>query len=205
MGVGSAGFCISQSNRFNTKYKLILVNPEEKKIMKKLAIAASSLALAAMPVVGVFAAQASNPAALSDTLTINVDGVCTFERTDGTGSYTKTMTANSAQTLGTSTYTTHCNNHAGYTIAVTTPNLAGPTNIPFQSTAPVAGTAGWAIQTNTTGEATYYVSGNFAETNTQDPAAGNVYTATYLAATATDQSQGTYTGTVTYTLTQKNS
>ena len=174
--------------------------------MKKSIIAAgaASLALAAMPMAGVFAAKASDPAALSDTLTINVDGVCTFERTNGTGSYTQTMTANTTATLGTSTYTTHCNNHSGYTIAVTTPNLAGPTNIPFQSTAPTAGTAGWAIQTNTTGEATFYVSGNFAETSQQDPAAGNTYTATYLAATATDQSQGTYTGTVTYTLTQKN-
>ena len=172
--------------------------------MKKTLIAGASLALAAMPVVGVFAAKASDPEAISDTLTINVNGVCTLTRSSGTGTYTETMTASDTKTLGTSTYTTHCNNHTGYTIAVTTPNLAGPTNIPFQSTAPTAGTAGWAIQTNTTGEATYYVSGNFAETSTQDPAAGNTYTATYLAATASDQSQGTYTGTVTYTLTQKN-
>ena len=53
--------------------------------MKKLAIAASSVALAAMPVVGVFAAT-TDDLVITDTLEITVDPTCTFSATTGGGS-----------------------------------------------------------------------------------------------------------------------
>lgn len=51
--------------------------------MKKLAIASASLALAAMPVVGVFAAP--TPVSFTDDLTITVNPGCTIQETTGTG------------------------------------------------------------------------------------------------------------------------
>ena len=51
--------------------------------MKKLAIAGASLALAAMPVVGVFAEP--TPVSFTDDLTITVNPGCTIQETTGTG------------------------------------------------------------------------------------------------------------------------
>ena len=51
--------------------------------MKKLAIASASLALAAMPVAGVFAA--ATPKSFTDDLTITVNPGCTIQETTGTG------------------------------------------------------------------------------------------------------------------------
>lgn len=72
---------------FNTKYKLIPLNTEEKNNMKKLAIAGASLAFAALPVAGVFAE--ANSQSFTDNITVTVDSGCTMETsaTSGTGSY----------------------------------------------------------------------------------------------------------------------
>ena len=65
---------------FNTKYKLILLLfAEEKNTMKKSLIATgvASLALAAMSVVGVFAAP-SEAGTITDTLNVNIPAGCTI-------------------------------------------------------------------------------------------------------------------------------
>ena len=65
--------------------------------MKKLAIAGASLALAAMPVVGVFAADPADSDSFTDELTVKVAGGCTLETagTTGDGTYAnRTFNAN---------------------------------------------------------------------------------------------------------------
>lgn len=71
---------------FNTKYKLIPPWAEEKNNMKKLAIASASLALAAVPVAGVFAAGSQS---FTDDITVNIADACTMETsaTPGNGTY----------------------------------------------------------------------------------------------------------------------
>ena len=72
---------------FNTKYKLIPPWAEEKNNMKKLAIASASLALAAVPVAGVFAAPSSQQ--FTDDITVTIKDACTMETsaTTGNGTY----------------------------------------------------------------------------------------------------------------------
>jgi len=81
--------------------------------MKKLAIASASLALAAMPVVGVFAADQLGP--LTDTVKVTVDSACTLARSEGPGEYTATI-ANGAfdMNITGSKFTITCNDTGGW-------------------------------------------------------------------------------------------
>ena len=173
--------------------------------MKKSIIAgAASLALAAMPVVGVFA---ENPADVVDTLTVTVNESCTFEHKSGDGSYTHAMAANALNAeFGTSTFTSACNNGKGYTIGAVFTSLAHTGNageaIAYSATTPTAGSGTWTASVNSSNIAA--TEGTIANTNTQDPAAGSTYTVLYKVSLHDDQAQGTYTGTATYTLTQKS-
>jgi len=119
--------------------------------MKKLAIVASSVALSAMPVVGVFATDVTTQV---DTLEITIDKVCSLGYMDpatgehageninvtgvahapGDGAWSentlsKTMSTGTFTTnLGTTTLGVYCNNENGYTIATTNAgSLAGTT------------------------------------------------------------------------------
>ena len=137
--------------------------------MKKLAIAGASAVLAALPVVGVFAATSSS---FTDTLTVTVPGGCTLEDNSAVtpGTYAdRTFTAEiEAGTVGylndngsgTSTGTTMkiaCNQSTGtwtVTAEASTGALAGSGTAAGQSIAPGAGdvtsgnTSGWSIQSN---------------------------------------------------------
>ena len=112
--------------------------------MKKSIVAgAASLVLAAMPVVGVFAA---NPEAVVDTLTVTVNESCTFEHKSGDGSFTHAMAAGALNAeFGTSTFTSACNNGKGYDINAAFTSLAHTGNageaITYSATTPTAGTA----------------------------------------------------------------
>ena len=173
--------------------------------MKKSIVAgAASLVLAAMPVVGVFAAD---PAALTDTLTVTVNESCTFTRTTGNGQYTQSMTAGALKTdFGSSTFTSACNNGKGYDIGAVFTSLSHTGNageaITYSATTPTAGSGTWtaAIGGSSNIAAT---SGVLGSQNTQDPAGGRTYTVVYKVSTHDDQAQGTYQGTATYTLVQK--
>ena len=189
--------------------------------MKKALIAgAASVALAAMPVVGVFAAQATNPESVVDTLTVNVNGVCTFERTTGNGTYTQTMAANALNdSFGTSTFTSGCNNGTGYKVTLTATDLAyaNGANITYATgettpDTPTAGSGTWvAYRSAATGGSTvtsYNTAGNIAaggyayETNAADGATASTFTVIYKVSTHSIQEQGSYQGTATYTLAQ---
>lgn len=170
--------------------------------MKKTLIAgAASFALAAMPVIGVFAAD---PAPVVDTLTVTVNESCTFELKTGNANITKAMEAGALDaSFGTNTFETKCNNGKGYTIGAVFTNLAHTGNageaIAYSTTTPTAGSGTWTANNGVDNIAN---NGNLASTNTQDPAAGSTYSVTYKVSLHNDQAQGTYRGTATYTLVQ---
>ena len=172
--------------------------------MKKTLIAgAASFALAAMPVIGVFAVD---PPAVVDTLTVTVNESCNFTHTSGNGQFTKTMGAGLLDSaFGTSSFTASCNNGAGYTISAEFTTLANTDDatkspIAYSETTPTAGSGTW---TANNGEVNIGATGGvLGSRDTQDPAGGSTYSVTYAVSTHSDQAQGTYTGTATYTLTQ---
>ena len=174
--------------------------------MKKQLIAgAASLALAAMPVVGAFAAD---PAEVVDTLTVTVDESCTFDH-DGTGgAYTKAMEPGALDTaFATSSFKAMCNNGAGYTVSAVFTSLAHTGNagdaITYSAETPTAGSGTWTAQIDG-GANIAATNGVLLNTNSQDPAAGTPVTVIYKVSLNDDQAQGTYRGTATYTLTQKS-
>jgi hypothetical protein len=113
---------------------------------KLIAAGAASLAVAAMPVVGVFAAAGTNPSVHTDLLNITIDNVCSFGYTSGsainvtgvahtpttegvwtssadpeTGVKTDTLRVTMVNgtangNIGTTTLGIYCNNHAGYKV-----------------------------------------------------------------------------------------
>ena len=174
--------------------------------MKKQLIAgAASLALAAMPVVGAFAAD---PAEVVDTLTVTVDESCTFDH-DGTGgSYTKAMEPGALDSaFATSSFKAMCNNGAGYTVSAVFTSLAHLTNagtaITYSAETPTAGSGTWTAQIEG-GANIAATNGVLMNTNQQDPVGGTTATVIYKVSLNDDQAQGTYRGTATYTLTQKS-
>lgn len=195
--------------------------------MKKLLIAgAASVAMAAMPVVGVFAAD---PAPVIDSLTVNINGACDFDRAqsgDAGGTYEQTMTANDLETdfigsNGVSKFVSACNNGTGYTVTLAATDLAYAhgANITYATgsgaalpTDPVAGSGTWvAKRTATTGgvvDPTYATEGNITNNATAfattgaDTAVQSSFSVKYIVSTHSVQEQGSYTGTATYTLAQ---
>lgn len=192
--------------------------------MKKTLMAgAASLALAAMPVVGTFAAQQS--VTITDTLQVTITTACTFVRygaagasqtdvnpgpnwsgtttADGdtvTGTYSATVKPSADVELGTSTFTAFCNAADGYNVTVSTPNLtnsvSGGGTIDFTSTEPTSSEQGWTL---TKGNS-LFSSGSFMSSNTATTAAQHE-TATYTVYTSATTRAGTYTGNVVYTFT----
>lgn len=134
--------------------------------MKKLAIAGASLALAAMPVVGVFAATSTS---FTDTLTVTVPGGCTLEDNAAAqpGTYTDrafsaTIPAGTFKELGNGfngetgkTMKISCNTDEGsWTVTAQASDgaLKGKATISTESIDPGVATSGntsaWAIKSN---------------------------------------------------------
>lgn len=196
--------------------------------MKKLAIAGASLALAAMPVVGVFAADNTE---VVDTVTVTVSPSCTF-RASGTGTLNGTYTATGANgeavspsTSGDSgtnvhTFNVFCNNNKGYTVNATARDL---TNIDsatpaitdvFTYKADLSGlttASGWHAQFTgvTSGVTPVQLSDSnegvstgtiITRANITTATAGDSWTATYTAKIGSETKAGSYQGTITYDL-----
>ena len=178
--------------------------------MKKTLIAGAGVAafaMAALPFTGVFATQAEDPAEITDTLTVNVNGTCTFTRSNGTGAYTQTMAANALNSsFGTSTFTSGCNNGTGYAVTADFTDLEHETGdgtaIEYDDQTPVAGSGSW-VAYSSTDSTNIGNNGTAFETNAADPAGGSSFTVVYKVATHPVQAQGSYEGTATYTLAQK--
>lgn len=174
--------------------------------MKKTIIAGTASAVFALtPVFGVFAT--ADPASVADTLKVTVDDTCALSRTGGSASLTHTMTANQLKAdFGYSEIKSTCNNASGYKVTGTFNALAdGTKTIPYQATAPSAGTSGWTAVLGNSSSTSYITSGtagNVHSTNTADTAAGHTATVSYKVATADNIAAGTYVGTATYVLLQ---
>lgn len=169
--------------------------------MKKIAIAGASVVLAALPVVGAFAA---NPAAVEDTLTVTVNESCLFNRTTGNGAYSKSMSMNAVDlAFASSTFTANCNNAKGYTISAAFTSLTGAGDaITYSATTPTQGSGTWTAQIGD-GDNIAATNGVLGDVSTADPVDGRTYTVNYKVSTHTYQASGTYTGKATYTLAQK--
>lgn len=200
--------------------------------MKKLAIAGASLALAAMPVVGVFAADDVD---VMDTIKVTVSPSCTF-RASGTGTLDATYTATgvNGETVNPSTsgdsgtnvhtFNVFCNNNKGYTVSATAQDLANIDNASpaitdvFTYKADLSGlttASGWHAQfTNVTSgvTATQLPDSNqgtstgtiITRANSTTATAGDSWTATYTAKIGSETKAGNYQGTITYNLAATN-
>ena len=174
---------------------------------KSLIIGASSLVLAAAPAISAFAAS-SNPTAVVDNLSVTVDEICTFERTTGNGSYTQSMAANALKTdFGTSTFTAICNGGSGFSVAAVFTALTGSVSgsIAYSATTPTAGSGTWTAAKGTSSSTTNLAAtgAKLMDTSSASTSSGTVQQVSYKVSTQNNIAQGTYTGTATYTLTQK--
>ena len=181
--------------------------------MKKLAIAGASLALAAMPVLGVFAETT-----VKDTITVTVSSSCELADITpagtsasnannyyGTGNPGQLVTpvAGTKASPGTGTATSvriACNDPDGYTVSASFTSLTGPGTAITYSSDPeaVAGNGKWtAYASKNSGAATAIAA---ATGLTGDSSMTDTYSFSYKVGLGNNQAAGDYTGDATYTL-----
>lgn len=198
---------------------------------KTLTIGAASLALAAMPVVGAFAVDASGTT-VTDTLEVKIAIACSFLRygtagasgqtdvttgpnwngtttagtadNDTTGSahkYSASLLPGADVELGTSHFTAYCNAPSGFDVTVTTPDLENGSYSIDYSGTTISSGAGWTL----TKDGTIFSNTSGAKFMTSSTAtdANNAVTATatYNVYTDSTTAAGTYTGDVIYEFT----
>lgn len=196
--------------------------------MKKSLIAtgAASLALAAMPMAGVFAQDLS----VTDTIQITVNSACTIDETDMSTDGLDTKDTTYAATVangeeadfsgthnGSHAFHVSCNAPGGWSFSATPTNLAGYTasnkstsnndSIPFVASGSytATGTAGqWTATIASTGQTVTQPStagsANVVINATNAQAADVEITSAYQAYVGTQTSAGFYEGTIAYTL-----
>ena len=201
--------------------------------MKKIAIAGASVALAAMPIVGVFAEGNDGNTTTTDTVQVTILSSCSLTAT-GTGTYSTTLANGGVSNdLGTTSINIKCNDAGGWMVNAiganesTTasagatdmaPDAAGKTPIATGTT--LDGTvSNWAMKltasegtyapTIVTGYNDYHAVPGTANTKvasgvTTDQTTGSTFTTNYKVAVSPTQQTGTYTGKVTYTLVHPN-
>ena len=181
--------------------------------MKKLAIAGASAVIAALPVVGVFAATGTT---VTDTVQVTIDSACTITSTNASNTYSATITNGQLKSdFGSTNMSVSCNDAGGWHITAVGTG-ADATNKNYMN----AGSAGTDIATGT---ATSGATSNWAMKVTGDGATGfttfaavpssatdvasnsgasseTELTTTYQVFISATQQQDTYTGVVTYTL-----
>ena len=190
--------------------------------MKKLAIAGASVALAAMPVVGVFATSTQ----FTDTLTVGVQDGCTMQNSQDSatpGSYahsdrafiadiaagtTGWLNASDATTPSTSagTVSVSCNTDDSsrtYTVTVDVTGLTSGANTIAGGTATSGATSAWAIKSNASGTTASNPFANYATAadGTFLTATANnavTFNPTYQVYVQPNQAPGNYTGTAVY-------
>ena len=176
--------------------------------MKKSIIAAgaTSIFLAAMPVVGVFAADPT----ITDNLSVTVSDYCIFKSGSQNDTYTATSVA--AGALWTSSSDPHpmtvtCTGNYKITPTMTALTASGSSsNITYSATTATAGSQTWSASYVVTGDATPSTdSGNFTSGTAVNGSktvttAGDIWTVTYKVGLSAAQPSGTYTGTATYVL-----
>lgn len=194
---------------------------------KSLIVGSASLALAAMPVVGVFATTQTET--ITDTLEVTIETACDFLRwgeagnsasgiTDGpdwdgetntpgnkvTGTYSATILPGTDPVLGTSHFTAYCNAPGGYTVTVVTPGLSDGNShtIAFSGTAlNTTSGEGWTLTKGSGGLVTATGAVFMQNANSTYETAPDTETATYQVYTTSATLSGTYTGNVVYSFT----
>ena len=186
--------------------------------MKKALIAgAASVALAAMPVVGVFAADGNDT--IKDTIEITIDSACSVTSTNTENTYAVSMTNSELKSnIGGTVMNVKCNDTAGWQLNAvgtgtgTTVDLLDATGNGTDiasGTATSGATSNWAFKV--AGDSTVAAYQNFAAVPTvaakvaegsgaTDMTSGTNVTATYQVWISATQQADTYTGSVTYTL-----
>ena len=179
--------------------------------MKKLAILGASVALAAVPVVGVFAADTTT---VTDEVQVTISDSCTLGITEG-AKPTKTLANGTAdKTLAGAQFSITCNNGKGWTLKaqgdgtgddkttmVDAANHTIPTGTSLDGSA-----SNWAFKAAGTGVLGGYT--DFAQVPTEataiaesaTPTSAQSVNITYGVSVDATQAAGTYTGKVTYTL-----
>lgn len=188
--------------------------------MKKLVIAGASVALAAMPVLGVFAADGNN--AIVDNIEVTIDSACSVTATNATNTYAVNMSNSQLKSdIGSTTMNVKCNDNGGWKLnAAGTGPAADKTVLQASAgtdivsgTATSGTTSNWAFKV--AGDSTVAAYQNFAEVpaagtkvaegnGATDMTNGTEITTTYQVWISSTQQKGTYTGQVTYTLVHPN-
>lgn len=189
--------------------------------MKKALIAgAASLAIAAMPVVGVFAADVTTQ---TDTLSVTIDATCTFKAdsithsngTSNVGTWagdvlSGTMTNGSnTDDYGSTSFTVVCNNVDGWQVSADIEDLDGAAS--GQSIAPNAAhsatISGYSLTVSqaadnglTIPSGKQAADGQVASMATATDNTGKTFTVTYGMGISETQAADTYTGDILYTL-----
>ena len=173
---------------------------------------AASLAVAAMPVVGVFA----DTTTVTDTVQVTINSACTITSSQAANTYSGTMTNGQLKSdFGSTTMTINCNDAAGWHVTAvgsgadatdkTAMNATSTGTDIATGTAQSGDTSNWAMKvtgTGATGFTTFAAvpsSATNVATGSGTVAAGTL-TTTYQVFISATQQADTYTGQVTYTL-----
>lgn len=186
--------------------------------MKKslIATSAAAVALAAMPMAGVFAADDTQ---VVDTIQVTVDSACTFNAEQSASMSDTTYSATvkngaeaSFNNSGAHKFNVMCNNNSGYNVTATATPLTGGTvstnTIPYTASYVNSGANGdWsatvAAGTNNASAVTTGAITSGSVIVTQNAATASTdFTVTYKAYVGTTTPADTYTGTMTYDLAQ---
>ena len=180
--------------------------------MKKLAILGASAVLAAMPVVGVFAADTTT---VTDTIDITVDASCTLGITEGAKATKNVANGSKTEDLSGSSFSITCNDGSGWNVTAqakaknegTAGSLTAVGGESIASNASFSETqSGWAFKlTGAHAEETYQKWAVVPSTATVVAKSSNTTSEDSLAVTYgvgidATQAAGTYSGEVTYVL-----
>ena len=208
-------------NAFNIQKTLIFhIGVEGENNMKKLAIAGASVALAALPVVGVFAV--TGPQSFTDRLSVTINEACTLENGDNAaGSYVdrvfsavvpagtaSELTQTSPTVTAETGITVTCNTaSSAWHVTASAVDLADNDSHTFsRGTATSGATSYWAFKlgtgTYTDWSALPEMSGTTEPTVLSSSMSGvsTSFNPQYKVYVAPAQASGSYSGSVTYTL-----
>ena len=182
--------------------------------MKKIAILGASAALAALPMVGTFAATGTT---VTDTVQVTIGSACLITSDQAAYTYSDSMTNGQLKSdFGSTTMTINCNDTAGWHLTAVgsgadasdkTAMNASSTGTDIATGVATSGdTSNWAFKVEGTG-ATGFTTFSAIPSSATDVAngsgsvAGGTLTTTYQVFISATQQADTYTGQVTYTLT----
>ena len=181
--------------------------------MRKIAIAGASVALAALPALGVFAATGQT---VTDTVEVTIGSACLITTSPTANTYSDSMTNGQLKSdFGSTEMTINCNDAGGWHVTAigsgadstdkTAMNATGTGTDIATGTAQSGDTSNWAMKVTGTG-ATGFTTFAAVPAGATDVARGNgavsggTLTTTYQVFISATQQADTYTGQVTYTL-----